>query len=138
MLRKLANIVMIAALTAGASAAEENAAQKGSGLASWLKSLQKKMEAVNPKKPLPLSTGVAGVRGAKQGDNAKLYWKGKNIEEPVTEPELAEFKKAVDLVDKGDAAAAARGLESFMHQYPDSALIPDAKKTLDMVKASGN
>jgi outer membrane protein assembly factor BamD (BamD/ComL family) len=29
----------------------------------------------------------------------------------------------------------SRSFESFMAKYPDSALIPDAKKTLDFVKA---
>jgi len=135
MVRTLINALMILLLAAGGAAlAEEKQAQKESGLSSWLKSLQKKMESVNPKKPLPMSTGVAGVRGARQEDRAKIYWKGKSGEEPVTETELADFKAAVELAGKGDPAAAAKGLETFIQQYPDSALIPDAKKTLDMVK----
>jgi outer membrane protein assembly factor BamD (BamD/ComL family) len=30
---------------------------------------------------------------------------------------------------------SVKGLEEFMEQFPDSALIPDAKKTLDLVRA---
>ncbi len=135
MLRKLIVIVLVAGIAGGMAFAEEQQPQQASGLSTWLKSLQKKMGLVTTKKPLPLTTGVAGVRGAKQDDQARLYWKGKDREEAVTETELTDFKSAVDLVEKGDAVAAAKGLETFMQQYPDSALIPDAKKTLDLVKA---
>lgn len=135
MVRTLIGIMMIVMLSARLATAGDTEAPKESGLSSWLKNLQKKMELVNPKKPLPLSTGVAGVRGAKQEDKAKLYWKGKAVEEPVTEAELADFKGAMELAGKGDSAVAIKGFEAFMQQYPDSALIPDAKKTLDMVKA---
>lgn len=109
--------------------------QKGSALAEWLKGLQQRIALIAPKKTLPQSTMVAGVRGAKEGAPAKLYWKGKKGEAPVTEQELAELRKGLDLAAQGDNAGAVRELEGFLKQYPDSALVPDAKKTLDMVKA---
>jgi hypothetical protein len=34
-------------------------------------------------------------------------------------------------------AAALQALEEFLKPYPDRALIPDVKKTLDLVKAGG-
>jgi TolA-binding protein len=132
MIRQIIGIVTVVVLCAGPVLSEE---QQESGLRAWLRSMHKKLDIVNPRKTMPVSTGVAGVRGAKQDEKAKLYWKGEQHEEQVTEAELAEFKEAVALADKGDTAGAARELEEFMRQYPDSELIPDAKRTLDLVKA---
>jgi len=109
--------------------------QKGSALLNWLKTMQKKIEKILPRKEIATSNGVAGVRGAKQDSQVKLYWKGRKGETVVTEEELGKFRSSVELAGKGDRAGAAKGLEEFMKQYPDSALIPDAKKTLDLVKA---
>ena len=113
----------------------QDAGKSGAGVAEWLRSIQKKIEQLVPKKTVSLSTSVAGVRGAKENTKQKLYWKGKAGEEPVTEEELGKFRSGVEFAANGDGAAAARELEAFMKQYPDSALIPDAKKTLDLVKA---
>jgi TolA-binding protein len=134
MVRKFVITFAMLALCAAAVPAQK-AEQKESGFSSWLRDLQKKIDAIAPRKSLPVSTGVAGVRGAKDGNSKdKLYWKGKKGEEPVTEAELAEFREALAFAEKGDAAAAVKELEEFMKQYPDSALIPDAKKGLDMLK----
>jgi TolA-binding protein len=110
--------------------------KKESGLSSWFKDLQKKIDVIAPRKSLSVSTGVAGVRGAKDDSSrGKLYWKGKKGEEPVTEEELKEFKEGISFAEKGDSASAIKELEEFMKQYPDSAFIPDAKKSLDLLKA---
>jgi TolA-binding protein len=47
---------------------------------------------------------------------------------------MKEFKAAISLIARGEHAAAVTGLEKFLTQYPYSALVPDAKKTLDLVK----
>jgi TolA-binding protein len=117
--------------------AQEQEHKVGPRISEWLKSLQQKIAQIAPKKAIPQSTTVAGVRGAKEGASIKLYWKGKKGEEPVTEDELAELKEGLDFAAKGDNAAAIQELEEFLKQYPDSALIPDVKKTLDLVKAGG-
>jgi len=122
---------MIAGMCCTAALAQE---QKGSALSDWLKGIQKKIGKIVPKKALPQSTGVAGVRGAKEDSSVKLYWKGKKGDELVTEEEMGKFKEGLESAAKGDRAGAIQGLEAFMKQYPDSALIPDAKKTLDLVK----
>jgi TolA-binding protein len=132
MIRTIIAVIGTFVLFLGSAAAQET---KESGLAAWLKDLQRKIELVAPKKSLPVTTGVAGVRGAKEDPKQKLDWKGKAGEDPVTEAELAEFKTGVELAAKGESDAALKELMEFMQQYPDSALIPDAKKTLDMVKA---
>ena len=65
---------------------------------------------------------------------SKLYWKGKKSDEPVNETELAEFKEGLAYIEAGKRTEAIHEFEEFMKQYPDSALVPDAKKSLDMMK----
>ena len=111
--------------------------KKESGFSSWFKDLQKKIDVIAPRKSLPVSTGVAGVRGAKDDSGrSKLYWKGKQGEDPVTEEELGEFKEALVFVEAGKTADAIHEFEEFLKQHPDSALVPDAKKSLDALKIS--
>jgi TolA-binding protein len=131
MIRKLMGIIFIIALCAGTAPAQE---KKESGLSSWFKDLQKKIDVIAPRKSLPVSTGVAGVRGAKDDSGrGKLYWKGKKGEEPVTEEELKEFKEGLAFAEAGKTVEAIHEFEEFMKLYPDSALIPDAKKSLDLL-----
>ncbi len=107
-----------------------------SGLPSWFKELQKKIDIISPRKSLTVSTGVAGVRGAKDDSNkSKLYWKGKKGEEPVTEEELKEFKEGLALVEAGKNPEAIHDFEEFLKQHPDSSLVPDANKSLNLLKA---
>jgi len=135
MVRKIGVCTVLFCLAAGAAlAAEDQDRKPGPSISEWLKGLQRKMEHIVPKKSMAPSTGVAGVRGAKEDSRASLYWKGRKCEEAVSEEELKEFKEGVEFASKGDKANAVRELEEFMKQYPDSTLIPDAKKTLDLVK----
>lgn len=131
MFNKLVALIIIAGLCCSPALAQD---QKAPSLAEWLKVVQKKIDKIVPKKIQPLSTGSTGIRGAKDDASVKLYWKGKMNDEPVTEIELLEFKKGVDLAVKGERTEAVKELQEFMLQYSDSALIPDVKKTLDLVK----
>jgi len=131
MFNKLFSLIIITGMCCSPALAQE---QKGSSLADWLKAVQKKIDKIVPKKIQPLSTGIAGMRGTKEDASIKLYWMGKKIDEPVTEEEMSEFKKGIDLAVRGDRPDAVKVFQEFMKQYPDSALIPDAKKTLDLVK----
>lgn len=137
MYRKSIALVMILGLFVAAAAAQEQSNTSRSGLSTWLKGLSKKIERTITRRAPPAVTAVAGVRGAKQEGKGKLYWKGKAGEEAVTEEELAAFKAALELAAQGDQAAAVKELEKFMAQYPDSPLIPDAAKTVSLVKAEG-
>jgi len=128
-------VIMLTLVLCCAAAVAQETKKPGPGIVEWLKSLQNKIAQIVPKKTVAMSTGVAGVRGAKEDAAAKLYWKGKKCEETVTEEEMEKFKSCVALAEKGDADGALRQLDDFMKQYPDSALIPDAKKTYDLVKA---
>lgn len=130
-------VVVLALIFVLSCAVAVSAQQTGdSPLMSWIKSIQQKIDQIVPKKTLPMTTGVAGLRGAKEDTSVKLYWKGKKGDEVVTEEELLSFKNGVDLAGKGDKEGSLKALGEFMKQYPDSALIPDAKKTIDLVKAS--
>jgi TolA-binding protein len=136
-MKKLFSAAMMLTLCCAAAMAQEQARKPGPSISAWLKGLQIKIAHIVPKKSVPLSTGVAGVRGAREDSQAKLYWKGKKDEEAVTDEEMEKFKSALDVAGTSEPAAAVKELEKFMVQFPDSPLIPDAKKTLDMVKAEG-
>lgn len=135
-MKRIFSVVMMLSLCCTAAMAQEQAKKAGPSISEWLRVLQNKIAQILPKKTIPMTTGVAGVRGAKEGAQAKLYWKGKKGEEAVTEEEMEKFKACVTLAEKGDHEASLKQLEDFMKQYPDSALIPDAKKTFDLVKAA--
>lgn len=134
-MKKLALIVLVAGLVAGGAAgAGAAAAEKDEGLMGWLKALQRRIETLTPQRSVQLSTGVAGIRGAKDDEQAKLYWKGKDEAAPVTADELEMFGAAVERALKGENAEAAKDLEAFLARYPDSPLTADAKKTLELMK----
>ena len=135
MLKKMYAFVLIVSLGLCAVALAEAQQKQETGFSEWLKGLQRKIDQMVPKKTVSLSTGVAGARGAKEDSPSKLYWKGKKGTETVAEEELTEFREAIDLAAKGDTARATHELEQFLKQHPDSSLVPDVKKTLDMVKA---
>ena len=132
MINKLFSLIIITGLCCSPALAQE---QKSPSLADWLKVIQKKIDKIALKKIRPLSTGVARIRGTREDASVKLYWKGKKNDEPVTEEEMSAFKMGLDLAGKGERTEAVKELQEFMKHYPDSALIPDAKKTLDLVKA---
>ncbi len=134
-MNKILSVVIVLLLSNGTVLAQEQEKGVGTRITEWLKGLKHKISLITPKKVIPVSTGVAGVRGAKEDEQVTLYWKGKKSEEAVSEEELAEFKKALESVETGDSGKAVEELEKFMKKFPDSALIPDAKKTLDIVKA---
>lgn len=138
MFKKLFALVVVFGMCCSVAFAQEAEKKVGPSISQWLKSLQLKIAQIAPRKTIPQSTIVAGVRGAKGDASTKLYWKGKKGEEPVTEEEMSGFKAGVDLAMKGDKPGATKELTEFMKQYPDSALIPDAKKTLDLVKVELN
>jgi len=136
LMRKIATFAVLFCLASAAAGADQERKQ-GPSVSEWLKSMQRKIEALVPKKSVPVDTGVAGVRGAKEDALPRLYWKGKKGDESVTEEEVAEFRTAIELASSGNNAAAARELEEFITEFPASPLIPDARRTLELVKASG-
>jgi TolA-binding protein len=136
-LKKIVILAVLICLSITMALAQEQERKSGPSVAEWLKVLEKKLEQIAPSKSVPLSTVVSRARGANEDSQPKLYWKGKKADEAVTEEELTKFKSAIAAVEKGDSTGAIKDLAEFMKQYPDSALIPDAKRTLDLVKAGG-
>jgi hypothetical protein len=135
MTKKLISLIVVLVLCCATAVLAQEKSE--SALSAWIKSIQQKIDQIVPKKSLSLTTGVAGTRGAKEEGATKLYWKGKKGDEAVSMEELNTFKSGVDLAAKGDKDGSVKELENFMKQYPDSALVPDAKKTLDLVKMEG-
>ena len=135
MTKKLVSLIVAVILCCATAVLAQEKSE--SALSAWIKSIQQKIDQIVPKKSLALTTGVAGTRGAKEEGATKLYWKGKKGDETITLEELKTFRSSVDLAAKGDKDGSVKALEEFMKQYPDSALIPDAKKTLDLVKMDG-
>ncbi len=134
-MKKIAACIVIGVLFGTGVFAQEQERKAGPTITEWLKGLQNKIASIMPKKTVNVSTGVAGVRGAKEDSQVKLYWKGKRVDTLVTEEEMAKFKDCLKIAETGDRDASIKKLEEFMKTYPDSTLIPDAKKTLDLVKA---
>ena len=134
-MKKVFFVILMLILSGSMALALEQEKRAGSVMTDWLRSLQQKIAQLAPKKSMPMNTSVAGVRGARENSQAKLYWKGKKGDEAVSEEELTEFKEGLEAIEKGDGPKAIHELEEFMKLYPDSALIPDVKKTLDLVKA---
>jgi uncharacterized membrane protein YfbV (UPF0208 family) len=128
-------VILMLTLCGTVAMGQDQVKKPDNGIAQWLKGLQQKISQMKPRREITLSTGVAGVRGAKEDSQAKLYWKGKKGDDTVTEKELTEFQEIVGHLEKDDKNAVAKGCEEFMKEFPDSALIPDVKKTLDLVKA---
>jgi len=135
MVKKIVAVAVLVSLSFTMSLAKEQEGKPGPGISEWLKGLQKKLEQIVPRKTVPLRMTAAGGRGVREDSQPKLYWKGKKGDEEVTEEELTKFKSALDAAEKGDRTGAIKELGEFMKQYPDSALIPDVKRTLDLVKA---
>lgn len=136
-MKKIVVLAVLACLPVTMAIAQDQERKAGPSIGEWLKGLEQKLEQIVPSKSAPVSTAVAGARGTNEDSQPRLYWKGKKVDEVVTEEELVKFKSAIVAVEKGDNTGAIKDLAEFMKQYPDSALIPDAKKTLDLVKAAG-
>ena len=132
--RKIFTAALVVLVGLCALAIAEEASKKDSGFSEWLKSMQQKVNQLVPKKSVSMSNGVAGVRGAKEDTHSKLYWKGKKSEAAVSERELLEFKDGLESAQNGDTPGAISAFDEFLKTYPDSALVPDVKKALDMAK----
>lgn len=104
------------------------------GFKDWLKDLEARIRRTESRRNSQIAA-VASVRGAKQDDAAKLYWKGRRGNRSVTAEELDAFKGAVRLAKDGKTAEAKAALEAFVAKYPGGALEEDAKQTLALLPA---
>ncbi len=104
-------------------------------LDKWLKDVRGMIEKIVPKKATPQSTtAVSGVRSDNKNSEDTIYWRGKK--ENISEEELADFRSALVLAEKGEKEKAVRKFEDFLEHYPASPLSKDARVTIDKLKSS--
>ena len=110
---------------------EEQSVFKGLFYRVWskLRTLTPKMSRRNQSR----SVVTAGVRGAETTDSLiEPYWKGDKTDDPAYVKELTEFNKAHQLAENGDLASAIKAFSSFISEYDDSSLKPNAQFALGM------
>jgi TolA-binding protein len=117
-----------------AAVAPAPAASGQSSMSSYFNSLWsrlKTMTTISATGSGSRTTAVAGLRGAKQGEESlSPYWKG-DVPEDAT-PDQADFSSIRNLVDKNDFAAAETELIAFRQAHGSSPLRPHADVTLAM------
>lgn len=101
----------------------------------WAK-LRSKVESITPKRKLPVTTAVGGVRGVKDDSAKALYWKGKEIDKEVSAKELEKFKIALEYAINGNTEESLTHFNEFLARYPESPLREDAVEALENLKAS--
>jgi len=71
---------------------------------------------------------TAGIRGAESTETLiQPYWKDDFSEDKAFQQELKQFSLAQQLMDKGDLSASVDAFDSFISQYPNSDLLPNAQ-----------
>lgn len=141
MKRRLAALLALAIMTHPIPdlRAEAEAAKTDSDLTRYLEELQVKLEHTAQRSNQPTSSGsnVVGLRGSKQEPlSHQLYWKGKQGAGPVTPDEVKLLRAALEQARTGHKTEAVTMLQTFEQKYPKSALLPDARQTLQKLTAS--
>lgn len=93
-----------------------------------------KLRALNPKMASKNRNRVvvtAGVRGAETTESLiSPYWMNDKTEDPDYIKELTEYTKAQQLAEDGNLQDAIKALSSFVEEYGDSDLKPNAQFAL--------
>ncbi len=131
-MKKIFMLLLGFVLIASVSFADDKKTDKD--LSFWEK-LKKKIEMITPKKKLPITTAVGGVRGVKNESADTLYWKGTEDGIVVSEEELEIFKTALQFAEEGQVKEAGAIFEKFMKDFPDSHLYEDARKAVAVIQA---
>ncbi len=118
-------------LIASVSFADDKKTDKD--LSFWEK-LRKKIEMITPKKKLPVTTAVGGVRGIKNESADTLYWKGTEDGVAVSEEELEIFKTAIQFAEEDQVKESMAIFEKFIKDFPDSPLCEDARKAVAIIQ----
>ena len=94
------------------------------------RSVWAQLKSLNPKSSEDANAEViytAGIRGAESTDTLlKPYWKGDLTRDQTFQAELQQYSLAQLKMDRGDLEAAIEQFDSFLDQYADSALRPNA------------
>ena len=100
---------------------------------SFWEKVRTKIEKITPKKKPTATTAVGGVRGAKHSSD-ELYWKDEEENIVVEKDELEAFQDALIFIEYDENQQALELFEDFVKEYPESALIGDAKKAIAEIK----
>lgn len=143
MTRKLLSLILMTAVAAGAQAAEPAAkpseekpkaqqSERFSGsLFNALRSLSGMLPKQNGSKEGPRQTTTMGIRGAETTTTLmNPYWKDDKSDDPAFQKELNEYSAAQSLLEQEKLTEAEGALNTFIKQYPDSALQPNARFAL--------
>jgi len=126
--------LMLAIFIAIQSNAEEVAQPKEEDISLW-DIIRKKIETLTPKKKLVATSAVGGVRGT-QLESDDLYWKGESVNKELDAKELGDFKNALRLYELGNTKGANKAFSLFIRDYPESQLVEDANKALELLAQS--
>ena len=132
MRRILTTVLFLACLSVSTVYAAEPTTDGG-----FWQTLKNKLEKITPQKKGTVTTAVGGVRGGKDQSNDNLYWKGEEPQVKVNETEYANFNDAFQAATEGRTAEATAKFDSFLKDYPQSALREDALLALQNLQAKG-
>jgi TolA-binding protein len=124
-MKKLLSLLLVLCFAAPALHAQD---KTESGLGFW-EMLRMKIEQFTPQKKLSTTTAVGGVRGAAV-EATDIYWKGETKPQSIDADELADFQKAMALVEADQKDQARTAFTEFSKAHPASPLRPDAEKAL--------
>jgi TolA-binding protein len=89
-----------------------------------------KLRAFNPQTrhvAKPNAVYTAGIRGAEATETLiQPYWKGDLSQDEKFQQELKKFSEAQLLMDNGELDSSQKAFASFIHQYSNSTLVPNA------------
>lgn len=104
---------------------------------SFWNTLGGKLEQLTPQKKAAVTSAVGGIRGAKDLPADTLYWKGETQQQTVDAEEYARFKEALTAGSTGQPQAIEL-FESFLRDFPQSSLRPEADSALQQLKLVAN
>ncbi len=99
--------------------------------AKLMERVKEKLKAFKTEGQIKKTTAVAGVRGAEEKEESRIFWAGNDT---VSEDELQLFKSGVDKLEQNDRSSAVQTFQIFLNKYPRSALSPDAYELLESLK----
>lgn len=89
-----------------------------------------KLRAFNPQTRYEAKSNTvytAGIRGAEATETLiQPYWKGDLSQDEKFQQELKKFSKAQQLMDNGELDGSQKAFSSFIQQYSNSTLVPNA------------
>lgn len=96
--------------------------------------LKERLAQIAPQKKGSATTAVGGVRGSKDQAADSLYWKDEAVKVQIPEEEYARFAAAQQSAVDGKKEPAMTGFQSFVNDYPQSALKAEALAAIEVLQ----